>query len=173
MVSKKELAFLSSCLSEGLAGELIAYSRTDCLIIGSKGQLRREARDTRFAVQDTNSRFVEGSLNMLVRMHELLSDSSAHRAVLCSSAGSPADLKPIISPPTAVIFSGATSFLRWRNSWRESHWIVLLDRTEPHFAEAVRELNQEYIRRRAEEEPSELLPALPTGVEAVCYHEAL
>lgn len=173
IVSREELGFLSVYLGDRLARELIAYSRLDCLIIGSKEQLRRETHDTRFAVNDRVSRLVEGSLNMLVRIRELLGDNSAHRAALCSSASSPEDQTSITSPPVVVIFSGATSFLRWRDSWRSSHWIVLLDRTEPHFDEAIKELNQEYILRRAEEKPFESPPAPPDGIEAVWYHEAL
>lgn len=82
IVSSEELGFLSGCLGDRLARELIAYSRLDCLIIGSKEQLRRETRDTRVSVKDTGSHFIEGSLNMLVRIREILGDNSAHRATI-------------------------------------------------------------------------------------------
>lgn len=173
IVSKEELDFVSVYLGNRLARELIAYSRLDCLVIGSKGQIRREAHDTRFAINHTSSRFVEGSLNMLVRIRELLGDNSAHRTALCSSSSLPEDQVSITNAPVVVIFSGAASFLRWRDSWRSSHWIVLLDRTEPHFDEAVAELNQEYILRRVEEKLFEPLPTLPEGIETVWYHEEL
>jgi len=169
IVSNKELNFLSSCLGDRLAHEIIAYSRLDCLIIGSKEQLRREACDTRLAIKSTRSHLIEGSLNMLARTRELLGDSSAHRSAVYSSASS--NQVFMDKPPTVVIFNGATGFLRCRDLWRSSHWIVLLDRTEPRFQEAVEVLNQEYMQR-ADEVPSESLPVLPKGIEAIWYNEA-
>ena len=68
-----------------------------------------------------------------------------------------AEVVPDIITPYATLFDGALSFLKWREAWRQTHWIVVLDRTDSHFADAVNVLNQEYVSDRVDAE----LPALP------------
>lgn len=173
IVSDRELAFLSAYLGQGVARELIMYSRLDCLVIGPIGQIQEEMRETRFAVEGVGSGFVEGSLNMIARLRPFLTDSSAYRADIYAQTHAPKDFVTFKSPPAVVIFSGATSFLTWRDFCRTSHWVVILDRTDPHFQEATTELNQEYILKRADQELRDNLPTVPSEIEAVWYQEAL
>lgn len=171
LTTQKELEFLLVFFNDkNLINEFIAHSRLDCLIIGSKIQIHREVCENQFAFQAPNGEFTEGSLNMLLRIRELLTDSSAYHTRLWGFSNSSEEQRIAIDPPAVVIFNGATSFLRWRDSWRTSHWIVLLDRTEPHFDEAVQTCNQEYISNRAENLLLEPLPA-PRGLEFIAYQE--
>lgn len=171
LITQKELDFLSAFFDDkNLVNEFIAHSRLDCLIIGSKTQIHREVCENLFAFQAPHGDFTEGSLNVLLRIRELLADSSAYHTRLWRASNSSEEQRTAIDPPAVIIFNGATSFLRWRDSWRTSHWIVLLDRTEPRFDEAVQTLNQEYILNRVENLLLEPLPA-PQGIEIIAYQE--
>ncbi len=70
-----------------------------------------------------------------------------------------------------TIFDGAVSFLKWRDYWRKSNWIVLLDKTESRFQEAVDLLNQEYIEKRIGESLNENMFSLPEGIEIIAFNE--
>ena len=59
----------------------------------------------------------------------------------------------VLSEETArplVVFDGAGGFLKWRDKWAHCNWIVILDRTEPRFTEAVQVVNEKYLSRIAE-----------------------
>jgi hypothetical protein len=172
IVSDDELAFLSACIGDACAYEHIACSRLECLVIGPVEQIRQEVKETQFAAELADSTFIEGSLNMLGRMRSLLTDCSAYRSDICSPVNTSENLISL-GTPHLVVFAGAAGFLKWRDLWRRSHWAVILDRTETHFEEAVAELNQEYIRRRADAKLPSNLPYAPSGIETVWYQEAL
>ena len=74
---------------------------------------------------------------------------------------------PISILPNIIIFDGANSFLKSRDDWLESHAIILLDRTENHFQEAIDTLNQDYINRSNDFLLKQF--SLPFGVEIVAY----
>jgi hypothetical protein len=71
--------------------------------------------------------------------------------------------------PHTVIFDGANTFLKSREYWLKSHNIVLLDRTEPHFQEAVDVINQNYYSRFDDVSLKRI--TLPFGVEHIAYQE--
>lgn len=71
--------------------------------------------------------------------------------------------------PHTVIFDGANAFLKSRDYWLKSHNIVLLDRTEPHFQEAVDVINQNYYSRFDDVSVKGITP--PFGVEHIAYQE--
>lgn len=170
IVPHNEHEFISAYIGKELAPKMITYSRTDCLIIGPKAQIYHEATKSRFALRDENTSFLEGTLNMLMRFRTSGNIYAAYRTKLISADDKSASLKLSI-PPHVVIFNGATSFLRWRHTWRNSHWIVLLNRTDSFFHEAVSELNQEYRLKRSDTNPPNISLHLPQQLEAIYYYE--
>jgi hypothetical protein len=172
IVSRNEYEFISAYIGKELASKMITYSRTDCLIIGPKAQIYHEATESRFALKDETSSFLEGTLNMLMRFRTSGNINAAYRTKLISAADKSSDLE-FTTAPRVVIFNGATNFLRWRHTCRNSHWIVLLNRTDSLFHEAVNELNQEYRLKRSETNPPNIPLNLPKQMESIYYYEEL
>jgi hypothetical protein len=141
----------------------------ECVLVGNKKALCYELEQTSFAVQMEGKLFSQGRLQDILRVRELLGDGEGYRASLMSDR-----IKQISLPkshrPFITLFDGAAGFLRWRDYWRDSNWLVVLDRTESGFDEAVAALNKEYRSNYIDG----VLPDvsyLPTQVDVLAYEE--
>ena len=74
--------------------------------------------------------------------------------------------------PLVTIFDGATSFLTCRASWRDSHWIVLLDQTERAFPEALNSFNDEYTKYHVNDGGLEQFVDIPKTISITIFQEA-
>jgi hypothetical protein len=151
-------------------------TKLDCVIVGPASVISGEIQDRIFAVEvaaksadgGRRRRFVSGSLSLVLRCRRAQATSEPYRSDLIPSQSY---RRPDLHPgtvPRLVIFDGAPGFLRWRDSWRQSSWLLILDRTQPATDLGVAELEREYSRRA-----SDLLlfeaDAIPAGVELVAY----
>ncbi len=154
--------------------EFVTNSRLECTIVGSASTLRQEIKDTPFAVRlPLSDTFVEGALQDVLRVQKFSGAKESYRsAVFSVSSTKPPELHGC-SRPAVALFDGANSFLRWRDSFPESNWIVLLDRTERQFDEAACLLNRKYMQDRTGAEPELDAPEPPPGVEVTTFREAL
>jgi hypothetical protein len=138
--------FLRSLL--GLEGfqTLSSAASLDCLIVGSAGSLKSELGDVRLAMRGHDERIEEGRLNDIIRARQVLGPRRTYRSFIVSST---ARLPSVLSnaQPTCIVFDGGAGFLKWRHHWRRSHWLIVLDKTDPRCAEAVTAVNQEYEGR--------------------------
>jgi hypothetical protein len=120
-----------------------SHTSVDCLIVGLKGPLRFEVLDQQFFATTTPGT-PNGVLNDLLRCdaYELNANDHDRTTVLSAFADDlPARLRAV--RPPAVVFDGPTGYLRLRSRWRQSPWIVLLDRSSPSAAAAGDAFNQE------------------------------
>jgi hypothetical protein len=108
-----------------------------------------------------------GTLQDILKIRRFAGEGHTYRSEVMAVA---AEALPEITSPYTTLFDGALSFLKWREAWRQTHWIVVLDRTEPHFAEAVNILNQEYVSDRLDAEVP-ILPRLPDGMDVLLFKE--
>lgn len=148
----------------------ILRSRLECALIGPRNLLEHEICNTPVAVEDSKSTIHEGCLQDIVRVRDYLPDDQAYWSDFFVSRGS-APARPEAHAPAVVVFDGAAGFLKWRDNWRSSNWIVLLDRTEYDFDEAAEQIRTEYRQNRTGEGDARTFPAVPAGVEAVIYQE--
>jgi hypothetical protein len=136
-------------------------------IIGALSRLRAELVQTPFLIPDNPP--AEGTLQDLLRVAKFTASGVGYRmAVYPVSKGSSPDPRGV--PPRLVIYDGAASFLKWAHQFTSAHSLVLLDRTELDFPEAVDALNLRYLSRVAECS----LPAAiqsPAGVDIISYWE--
>lgn len=162
--------FIEDILGVEKAKNCFNESQVDCAIFGKINILNKEITQTNFAGSPSFNKI--GVLQDVLRVRHFFStDNPAYRSEVFSDR---AKKRPILSDgtiPFVTIFDGASSFIKWRDDWRSSHWIILLDRTEIHFQEAVDIVNQDYINR-VDEEGIPNLPSRPPGVELVNYQEA-
>lgn len=159
--------FLENILGLSDVYEFALNSRFECAIVGNKNRLRQEIKETRFAIQVKKGYF-EGTLQDILRVRKLLGSEKGFRSDIYPSSGKKSPDLSKFGIPAIAIFDGALGFLKWRDYWRESKWVVLLDHTERGFMEAVDLLNQEYMYR-VDEEWRGRIPNRPRNVELIVF----
>jgi len=162
--------FLDGVIGKANTSEFTTKTRLDCAVIGRITSLQNEILETSFASFSSSSKSKTGSLQDILRVHNFLSEGQAYRSEILPSQGSVPPQTTDELVPHVTIFDGATGFIKWRDDWCNSHWIILLERTEPHFKEAVEIIDTDYINRHNWEEIPNIIPA-PSGVEMVVYQE--
>jgi hypothetical protein len=162
--------FIDGVIGKAKTSEFTAKTRLDCAVIGRIISLENEILETSFASFSSTSKSKIGSLQDILRVRNFLSEGQAYRSEILPSQGSlpPQTTDGLV--PHVSIFDGATGFIKWRDDWRNSHWIILLERTENHFKQAVEIINNDYINRKSWEGIPNIIPA-PSGVEMVVYQE--
>lgn len=171
--------FARSILGEESAKDLPHRSRLECCVIGHLGQIRTEITETEFAAYTgdgaprasaTNS-WNAGTLQDILRVRKFMGGGKAYRTEVIAAQSNNVPSVAAEAEPHVTIFDGAPGFTKWRDYWRSSHWLVLLDMTEPGFDEGARSLNTEYITNRLGETESGNVPLPPAGVQLVFYRE--
>lgn len=140
----------------------------ECLILGDVGVLRQEVNERAFTVKGTQG-YLTGALFDILRVRRF-SGQKAYRSNVIPVRGNKPPATSDGSVPQVVIFDGARGFLKWRDNWRHTNWVILLDRTEAAFLAAVQEVNTESLSRHDNEIPL-AMSALPAGVELIAYQE--
>jgi hypothetical protein len=145
-------------------------SQLECIIIGRRNLLQSEIKGIPFSCHKKSQ---SGFLQDILRVKSFFStDDQAYRSEVFSVSSRKPPRFSDGKIPFVTIFDGASGFIKWRANWRNSQWIILLDRTENDFQEAVDIINQDYIQKRVEESGSKNLSFIPSGIEAVIYQEA-
>jgi len=161
----ENIDFLNTLLKESEVYQFLRGCHLDCAIVGNFNRLKSEINET--SLCKLNSL---GTLQDILRVRSLSSNKQHYHTELFSDRTQP-NLSEY-SKPSITIFDGALGFLKWRDYFRDSHWIILLDRTENNFPEAVDLLNQDYMGRVSEEK-LENLSSIPLGVETLVYQDRI
>lgn len=162
-------AFLQYFLGNTLAEQFILKTRLDCIILGSSTLLSQEITRTQFAFFDLEGSPILGTLQDVLRTHRFLTEAAAYRTdIVPTNQEIGPGLTGYPAPPV-TIFDSSTSFLKWRGQWKNSHWIILLDRTNRNFDQVAATLNQEYVENRIGDVKT--IPQVPPGIEAMAYEE--
>ena len=123
--------FLIDCLDERPATKLVERARTDCVLRGHFSVLAPELRDQLFEVNAGRA----GSLSQILRPKRIIPQGAPHRSIILTLRQS---LTTIDSPePPVLVFDGALSFLRHSKNVTTHNSIVLLDRSEARYDDAV------------------------------------
>jgi len=154
--------FAQACLGES-ATEFFARSRLECLIIGQTNLLRKEITETEFVHRSE----VKGTMQELIRVMRFEPAGTPYRTRLIPSDKQPPD--NIQLQPLVAIFDGANGYLKWRHLWQRTHQIVLLDRTESRFDDAVAQLNQDYMLVKKADKQKAQWPRQPDAIDTMVY----
>ena len=144
--------------------DFLTNSSLDCVVLGSVLALEREARETRLSVGSHGWESSAGSLRDILRIRKNSRTNRAFRSDIFSVSPRGNVMESEKMVPHLVIFDGAVGFLKWRDNWSHSNWVVILDRTEPRFTKAVQVINEEYLSRISDEK-LKLPDAPPVSVE--------
>lgn len=181
--------FVAYAVGSNSAEEFVSVSRFDCLLVGSATKLRAELVDTPIAIKNAPlllqeqqvpgrsdaiaaaRRFAIGNLQSLLRARRFLASGEPYRSdVLPGHSHVPAD--QLTAVPRFVIFDGATSFLRCRDSWQHSHWVVVLDKAEREFCDATSAFDQDFVKFRTDSQRTLDVGCIPASVDVAVYEEA-
>lgn len=146
---------------------VLSGNRLDCLIVGNKGRLEDEIRSAEFAIVPEGGRPVSGRLQDLLLARRFARSGDRYRSdLIAASAGNEFAVR---WTPPVVVFDGANSYLKLGHQWPGADRIVVLDRAEARFNEAVQDLNLRYVADRAEGGRFDDLPQVPAGVEFMLF----
>ena len=180
----KNQRFIEGFVAQEDIYAMITRSYLGCLIVGHLNILRAELRETAFAVgpelfsdehgkqargrREGDGQFVEGTIHDVLRVRKFLGpDQTFMTDVFPAEARSPyEDIKE--TSDSVIIFDGATAFVKWRGPWPYNTRIVLLDRTDSRFEEAVQLINSEYVVRTGDPTRFSLKDS-PSGIEVVAF----
>ena len=161
----------SPLLAEMLGDQSYEYlfqTKIDGLVIGSCNALKEDA-EALIGAKPANGLIQEGYLFELFRVKGFNSASTGHRFLIqAPTSQETIELPEHDSQSRAVIFDGSLSFTKWKECYRNQNWIVILDHTEPNFANAVSQINQEYIYR-SDHAVKISIPPLPSGIELMLF----
>lgn len=162
-----QTGFLSTVLGTENVQRFVSQSHLNCLMIGPAKSLEAESTGTLLATRNQDGKLVESTLQEVLRVRRLVSSDGTYRSEISTSKRK----VETSEKPDFVVFDGATGFRKWRDTLRNSHWIVLLSRTDSDFKDAVDLLNQEYLMHGSSIVKSNAMPDLPPGVEAMFFEE--
>jgi hypothetical protein len=162
---------------EGLLGDadpvqLGVRSKVVCALVGRKNALEQEIRKTPLAIHLNGHPQAEGMLQDVLRVDRFITGQQAYRSALVPVAGEPPSIGVGRAVETGVVFDGATGFLKWGDRWRDRHQVIILDRTEPYFDDAVSAINNRFSQRRTDDGSTLTDAEAPPGGEVLAFREA-
>ncbi|MBZ0319098.1 MAG: hypothetical protein K8L91_21970 [Anaerolineae bacterium] len=162
--------FLQGCIGAKAAQNYILDSSFEALLVGKESFIRHEACDVPFWCNSLGkSVWAKGCLQDIMRVRSFSGANKSFRTQ-CMSYASDAPEKRIESrDPPIVVFDGAVAFLKHAQRFTKSHQIVLLDRTERQFTDAIALMNQNYAYRSDVDFKFPIL--IPDGIEMMIYWE--
>lgn len=164
--------FLQCCLGKMLAQKHILDSSFETLIIGKKSIIQDEVCDIPFICKASGkSAETKGCLQEILRVRQFSSANKSYRTQCVSSLNITPEKEIGSQTPPIVVFDGAIAYIKLSHKWGSAHQIVLLDRTERQFGDAIELLNQNYAYRLA---GSFKFPIkIPDGIEMMIYRDSV
>ena len=150
-------------------------SKLVCALVGKRHSLEHEIKHTPLAIHVNGHRHSEGLLQDVLRVNRFVTGQQSHRSALVpTGAGFPAS-EVVDSTEMGVVFDGAPGFLKWGQLWQGRHQVIILDRTEPYFDDAISAINKRFSQNRADGDAAAALPGseAPPGGEVIAFREAL
>jgi len=136
-------------------------------------KLQKELKEQIFACLAENEQKVEGNLSEILRVKQFFSTPQPSHCEFVSAEMRRKSLKRRLPENSSVtIFDGANGFLKLRDYFRASHWIILLDRTEGNFGAAIEQLNNNFSYCKSTETP-ENFPVFPPEIEVMFFTETI
>lgn len=164
--------FVQICLGKELANEYIHNSSFEVLIVGKKSIIQHEVCDIPFICKDPGkSAETKGCLQEILRVRQFSGANKSYRTQCISSSNITPEKEIGMQTPPLIIFDGAIAYIKLSHKWQSAHQIVLLDRTERQFADAVGLLNQNYAYRLAGDVKFPI--KIPDGIEMTVYRNSV
>lgn len=164
--------FVDILLGDADPVQLGLRSKIVCALVGKKNVLEHEIRNTSLAIHVNGRQYVKGQLQDILRVDKFITETQSYRSALVPVGANLLSEEIISSVETGVIFDGAAGFLKWGEMPRVAHQVVILDRTEPYFVDAISAINSRYAQNRIEGEAVLPVCDTPPGSEVIAFREA-
>jgi len=163
--------FLKYALKETDLDNFTGVSRLDCLFIGPAANIRQEAKDLELGIQAIllNSKdYYSASPADILRARQVQSEGIPYRSEIFSAISDLSN-KSIKEAPHVVIFDGGLGFDKWRHLFQNSHWLVVLDRSDHHFELGRQLLAADSLGRERADAVLDDLVDIPDSLELMAY----
>lgn len=164
--------FVDGLLGEADPVQLGLRSKLCCAIVGRRNALEHEIRRTPLALHANGSKHAQGFLQDVLRVDRFISEQQSYRSALVPVGTSPPATEVIENVEMGVVFDGAHGFLKWGDLWQGSHQVIILDRTETYFDDAINTINNRFLQNRLDDESAMLGSDAPAGGEVLTFREA-
>lgn len=173
--NKKRIAntFVDLLLGENDPVQLRLKSKGVCALVGHKKPLDQEIRKTPFSVLVNGESYVKGNIQDILRLNEFVTPQQSHRSILIPIGSNPPSPDLVSGVEFGVVFDGAKGFLKWGNIWQKQHLVIVLDRTETHFDEAIAAINTRFSQNRIKGEVEIPKEDPPSGTEVLAFLEKI
>jgi hypothetical protein len=109
----------------------------------------------------------------VLRVNRFVVGDQSYRTALVPVGSSTPSADVISKVEMGVVFDGAAGFLKWGTLWQHQHQVIILDRTELYFDDAITAINSRFSQNRADAEPSLPVAGAPPGGEVLAFREAI
>ncbi len=159
---------LSAVLALSDLADFLGRTRLDCVIVAQKNEIKQEAQLCIRPGQSADIKKVE--INDVLRVHEWIVEGSAYHTCIISDRlmeDGKVPQKHLRYSPVAI-FDGAKGFIKRREEFFGLPWLILLDRTEQDYRDAVQVVDDLDSTRVGNAEKLRI-PHIPQGVELVAF----
>lgn len=158
-------AFLRTIIGADHVRRFTRERRLECTIVGRRSVIASELLKTEISA---GAESVKGKLCDIVRARELLAAGRPFRSELLAANAKKLTFDERQIPHVAV-FDGPQGFIKWSHRYPNSHLIVILDKTEPRFEDAVSLINQNFSSPRNRPYTGLAINDVPNGVDLLAY----
>jgi hypothetical protein len=165
--------FVDGLLGEADPVQLGLRSKLCCAIVGRRNTFEHEIRMTPLALHVNGHHHAEGQLQDVLRVDRFVTEQQSHRSALVPVGSEPPSDHLIANVEMGVVFDGARGFLKWGDMWQGRHQVVILDRTESYFDDAISAINNRFSQNRVDGEAALPGSDAPAGGEVLAFREAI
>jgi hypothetical protein len=166
-------SFVDTLLGDADPVQLGLRSKLICAIVGKKNSLEHEIRHTPLALHANGNCRAEGHLQDVLRVDRFVSGEQSYRSALVPVGSSPPSGDVTSKVEMGIVFDGAAGFLKWGSMWPDRHQVIILDRTELYFEDAITAINSRFSQNRADAESPLPADGAPPGGEVLAFREAI
>jgi hypothetical protein len=164
-------SFVDTLLGDADPVQLGLRSKLVCAIVGKKNALEHEIRHTPLALHANGDCRAEGLLQDVLRVDRFVTGEQSYRSAFVPVGSSSASADVISKVEMGVVFDGAAGFLKWGTLWPDQHQIIILDRTELYFNDAISAIISRFSQNRVDAEPPLPASGPPSGGEVLAFRE--
>lgn len=164
--------FVDGLLGEADPVQLGLKSRLCCTIVGKKNALEHEIRQTPLAIHVNGNHHAAGLLQDVLRVDRFITEQQSCRCALVPVGSDPPSIDVVENTEMGVVFDGAHGFLKWADKWTGSHQVIILDRTESYFDDAINAINARFSQNRTDGDSALPGTEAPAGGEVLSFREA-
>jgi hypothetical protein len=144
----------------------ITQTQLNTILIGRVGVIKEEVSLTDIFFRSPQGKAAAGTMQDLVRLR--IDPHVPYRSYVVSPSPRRSLALSRTASPDVVIFDGATGLLRTRHHWPASHWIVVLERSDPLYSDAIDTINELYLQRSGDARVRGIMNP-PAGAESCMF----